>query len=87
MWSDAGPWSVSSLTHTVTPDSDHRPGNCCVSVTSPGSGCGLDTPGSGLAAQLQTGLCVQSSGQASPEKLDRFGLVAASSKENSYNFV
>ena len=58
----------------------------CVSHQWPGSGCGLDTRGSGLAAQLQTGLCVQSSGQASSEKLDRFGLVAASSKENSYNF-
>ena len=76
MWSDAGPGQ--------SPDSDHRPGNCCVSVTSPG--CGLITQ-AGLAAPAPDwSVCAEQPPGQPAEKLDRFGLVAASSKENSYNF-
>ena len=59
-WSDAA--LVSLLTSLLTQARQLL----CVSHQ-PGSGCGLVSPGSWSPAQLQTGLSVQSSGQASGE--------------------
>ena len=74
------PWSVSS------PHSSHRPGNCCVSVTSQAQAVVWSPQAPGrLPSSRLVWVCRAAARPA--EKLDRFGLVAASSKENSFNFV